>query len=91
MPEYTQEELTVRIAAIDVRIESLLARNILKYTIGEKTVDMTVTIEMLMKQRKVYVDAAGQISTGAVERASVYDYEVDRFGSQLGETISGAD
>jgi hypothetical protein len=100
MAQYTEDELIAKIRAIDTEIERLLlstavggpgGRTPLKYRIGSKEVDITSRVELLQKQRRLYEDMRSEIISSPVVVTTIPDYNMSRYGEQLGEYQDGDD
>lgn len=98
MAEYTETQLVAKIQAIDTEIEKHLlstatggpaVRAPLDYKLGEKTIWIKSRIELLQKQREVYVKHLESIGAGVNEVATPPDYQMADTGEQLGDVVTG--
>ena len=87
---YTSAEIWTKIRAIDIEIEDLRTKP-LNYRIGSKQVNRDEQYRYLIENRKMLMRDLENLTDRIGEKHVVTDYEMDRFGVQLGDTLLGDD
>ena len=88
---YSTTEIYTKIRTLDTEIANLRQRALLNYQMGRKTVKEDRHLDMLLKERKMWDDRLTQSTATISERTVITDYEMDRFGNQLGQEVEGDD